>query len=202
MIGFLRQAAGFAGGVRLDGDRIYLRVPRDTDWAEWAELRASSREFLQPWEPTWPRDSLTRGAFRQRLRQFDAERRDGTGHAFFIFQRDGDALVGGITLSNIRRGVAQAGTIGYWIGRPFARHGHMTAALDCLAEYAFRQLGLHRIEAACQPDNDASRELLRRFGFEEEGRARLYLLINGRWSDHLLFGLVREDYQTRRSVAE
>jgi ribosomal-protein-alanine N-acetyltransferase len=198
MMGFLRHAKDLTGGVRLEGDGIYLRHPRDGDWTEWAELRAASREFLQPWEPTWGRDALTRIAYRQRLRQFEAERREGSGHAFFIFQRGDDALIGGITLSNIRRGVAQAGTIGYWVGERFARQGYMTAALDSLADYAFGRLGLHRLEAACQPHNEASRELLRRFGFAEEGRARLYLLINGRWSDHLLFGLVRDDYLARR----
>ncbi|MCP4329007.1 MAG: GNAT family N-acetyltransferase [Alphaproteobacteria bacterium] len=197
-MGFLRSATGLSGGVHLDGDGVYLRHPRDSDWSAWAEVRAESRDFLQPWEPTWPRDALTRSAYRLRLRQFEAERREGTGHAFFIFRRDDEALVGGITLSNIRRGVAQAGTIGYWISRRHARRGYMTAALHCLAKYAFGQLNLHRIEAACQPDNGASRELLRKFDFDEEGRARLYLLINGSWSDHLLFGLVREDYLARR----
>jgi ribosomal-protein-alanine N-acetyltransferase len=162
MMGFLRHAKDLTGGVRLEGDGIYLRHPRDGDWTEWAELRAASREFLQPWEPTWGRDALTRIAYRQRLRQFEAERREGSGHAFFIFQRGDDALI------------------------------------DSLADYAFGRLGLHRLEAACQPHNEASRELLRRFGFAEEGRARLYLLINGRWSDHLLFGLVRDDYLARR----
>jgi ribosomal-protein-alanine N-acetyltransferase len=194
MIGFLRNAKGQGSGVRLDADGVSLRQPRDTDWKQWAELRAESRDFLQPWEPTWPRDALTRTAYRQRLRQFEAERRDGSGHAFFIFRHDDDALVGGITMSNIRRGVAQAATIGYWVGRAHARRGHMSAAIDCIAGYAFNQLGLHRLEAACQPDNTASRDLLLKAGFTEEGRARLYLLIDGRWCDHLLFGLVRDDY--------
>lgn len=194
MIGFLRLAKGPGGGLRLDGDGIRLRQPHESDWTEWAELRAESRNFLQPWEPTWPRDALTRTAFNQRLRQFEAERRDGSGHAFFIFRGDDNALIGGITMSNIRRGVAQATTIGYWIGRAYARHGHMTAAIDSVARHAFNQLGLHRVEAACQPDNIASRKLLLKSGFEEEGRARRYLLINGSWSDHLLFGLIRDDF--------
>jgi len=198
MIGLLRFTGGGAAGARIEAEDTYLRPPRDGDWQQWAEVRAASRDFLQPWEPTWPRDALTRGYFRQRLRQFDAERRDGVGYTFFIFRRGDDQLIGGITLSNIRRGVAQAGTVGYWVGSGFARCGYMSKGLGAVAEYGFDQLGLHRLEAACQPDNVASRELLRKFGFAEEGRARLYLLINGRWSDHLLFGLVREDYRVGR----
>ncbi len=198
MIGRLKFTSGGSSTLRLEGKAIYLRPPRESDWPNWAELRAASRDFLQPWEPTWPRDALTRGYFRQRLRQFETDRREGSTLTFFIVRREDEALVGGITLSNIRRGVAQAGTIGYWMGRCFARKGYMAEALDCLARYAFRTMGLHRLEAACQPDNEASKELLLRAGFVEEGRARLYLLINGAWRDHLLFGLVREDYRGRR----
>lgn len=200
MIGFLRFAGSSRPGVRLDGDLVYLRPLREEDWREWSELRARSREFLQRWEPTWPRNILTREYFRQRIRQVEADWRDGSGYSFLIFRRGDDSLLGGVTLSNVRRGIAQSGSIGYWIGEPYARRGYMTAALHCLARYAFEQLTLHRLEAACQPDNEASRELLRRFGFEEEGRARLYLLIDGRWCDHLLFGLIREDYLSRTAA--
>lgn len=197
MIGILKFGSGRFAGTRIEGENVYLRPPGDGDWPAWAELRAASRDFLQRWEPTWPRDALTRASFRQRLRQYETERREGTGFTFFIFRRQDDALLGGITLSNIRRGVAQAGTLGYWIGKNHARKGYMTDALARVADHAFTQLNLHRLEAACQPDNVASRELLTNLGFVEEGRARMYLLIDGRWRDHLLFGLVREDFSVR-----
>ena len=98
-------------------------------------------------------------------------------------------LTGGITLSNVRRGVAQMGSVGYWCGKPFARHGHTLAAVRALSEFAFRTLGLHRLEAACIPENAPSRALLAKAGFTEEGFARAYLKINGAWRDHVLFGL-------------
>ena len=93
----------------------------------------------------------------------------------------------------MRRGVAQAGSIGYWIGQPFARNGYMTAAVRALIPFSFTTLRLHRLEAACIPDNAASIALLEKTGFRREGYAREYLCINGTWADHLLYARLRDD---------
>jgi len=114
----------------------------------------------------------------------------GVAYPFFVFRSADQALTGGITLSNVRRGVAQMGSIGYWCGRPYARQGHTLSAVRAVCDFAFRSLGLHRVEAACIPDNGPSRRLLGQAGFAEEGYARAYLKINGAWRDHVLFGLV------------
>ena len=177
-------------GLRVEGDGVILRPPRASDYAEWRELRSASRGFLQPWEPTWPTDDLTRMAFRRRLLAYARDREAGVAYPFFVMRRADDALTGGITLSNIRRGVAQMGSVGYWCGRPFARQGLTLAAVKAVSSFAFRTLGLHRLEAACIPDNAPSRRLLAKAGFREEGEAKAYLKINGDWRDHVLFGLV------------
>src|SRR5450432_4179362 len=169
------------------GEGVVLRVPQNADHAEWAALREASREFLTPWEPTWPSDDLTRGAFRRRLKRYADDQRSDLAYAFLIFRDDDNALVGGLTLANIRRGVAQAGSIGYWIGAPFARQGYMSAAVRALIPFCFRTLRLHRLEAACIPANTASVRLLEKTGFQREGYARSYLCIDGVWQDHLLF---------------
>lgn len=176
--------------LRVEGEGVRLRPPRASDYGEWRELRAASREFLQPWEPTWPADDLTRAAFRRRLAAYSRDREAGTAYPFFVYRSSDDALTGGITLSNVRRGVAQMGSVGYWCGKPFARQGQTIAAVRALTLFAFRSLALHRLEAACLPHNDASRTLLNRAGFREEGLAQAYLKINGVWRDHVLFGLV------------
>jgi ribosomal-protein-alanine N-acetyltransferase len=182
---------------RVDGHRVFLRPPLRRDWRVWAELRAASRDFLVPWEPTWPSDALTRAAFRRRLdRQSDEWERD-TAYCFFIFRRADDALIGGINLNNVRRGVAQMASLGYWIGKPFAQRGYMSEAVRCAVTFAFEHVGLHRLEAACLPSNIGSQAVLRRCGFKEEGVARRYLRINGEWQDHLLFGYLRDDEQVR-----
>jgi ribosomal-protein-alanine N-acetyltransferase len=177
----------------VEGDGVYLRAPQMSDYSEWTTLREASRAFLTPWEPTWPSDDLSRSAFRRRLRRYAEDQRADTSYAFFLFRKADDALVGGLTLANIRRGVAQAGSLGYWIGEPFARRGLMTGALDGLMPFAFGSLRLHRLEAACIPSNAASIKLLEKMGFAREGYAREYLCINGVWQDHLLFARLNGD---------
>lgn len=181
---------GPEGGLRVEGDVVRLRPPRPGDYAEWRDLRARSRGFLQPWEPTWPADDLSRPAFKRRLTAYARDREAGSAYPFFIFRKEDDVLVGGITLSNVRRGVAQMGSVGYWCGEPYARNGYVLGGVRAMTEFAFRTLGLHRLEAACLPHNAPSRRLLAKAGFVEEGQAKAYLKINGVWRDHVLFGLI------------
>ncbi len=179
--------------LKLEYERVLIRPPRARDWREWAELRQNSRAFLEPWEPAWPHDTLSRSAFRNRVHRSHEEMRADQGYSFLIFRREDGALVGGVTLSNIRRGVAQAASLGYWIGEPYARQGYMSEALTALLDFCFDMLGLHRVEAACLPHNTASQAVLRKVGFTEEGYARRYLKINGVWEDHVLFSILRQD---------
>ena len=186
---------GSSGGqtVRLDRARIYLRPAQRSDWRAWADLRRRSRAFLMPWEPTWAHDALSSEGFRRRLRQYRFEWEQETGYSFFIFLRESDALLGGVTLSNVRRGVAQTGSLGYWIGEDYAQNGYMTEAVAAVMDFAFNDLNLHRLEAACLLNNEASQALLKKCGFRGHGTARQYLKINGKWQDHLLFEILRND---------
>ena len=177
----------------VEGEDVYLRAPQVSDFPKWAAVREESRNFLVPWEPVWPEDDLTRAAFRRRLRRYAEDMRADLSYPFLLFRREDDALLGGMTLTNIRRGVAQAGSLGYWIGAPFARQGFMTRAVETLLPFAFRGLRLHRVEAACIPTNEPSRRLLERTGFKREGVARQYLCINGIWQDHLLYARLESD---------
>jgi ribosomal-protein-alanine N-acetyltransferase len=177
----------------ITGAGVMLRTPVSSDFAEWVSVREASRGFLTPWEPTWPADDLTRSAFRRRLKRYAEDQRNDSAYAFLIFRSDDGALVGGLTLANIRRGVAQAGSIGYWIGQPFAHMGYMTAAVRALIPFCFGTLRLHRLEAACIPTNGPSIGLLEKTGFQREGYARGYLCIDGAWQDHLLFARLKDD---------
>ncbi len=179
--------------LRLIGERVYLRPPERGDYEDWATLRARSREFLTPWEPTWPPDALSRAAYRARLSRYAEDWRTDQGYNFFIFANHSDALTGGVGLSNLRRGVAETASLGYWIGEPFARRRYMSAALPLVLDFAFDRLRLHRVEAACLPTNVPSRALLLRTGFQQEGNARNYLLIDGKSQDHLHFAILLDD---------
>ncbi|MGE3302594.1 MAG: GNAT family N-acetyltransferase, partial [Hyphomonadaceae bacterium] len=163
------------GGRRVNGEGVYLRHPELRDFPAWADVRGRSRAFLEPWEPTWPANELTRSAFKDKLRRYGDDIQADRSYPFYIFRAEDDALVGGATLSRIHRGSAQSCTLGYWVGEPYKRRGYTRAAVRALIGFAFGDLRLHRIEAACQPDNGPSRALLLGVGFEEEGRARAYL---------------------------
>lgn len=190
---FLRGLMPAVAPDRVVGKRIYMRPPELRDWESWARLRAESREFLVPWEPTWPRDVLTQASYRQRIRRYDEEARNDRGYAFFAFRKEDDAIVGGLNLTHVHRGVTQSCSLGYWVGERFARNGYMSDAVLAVIGHVFDELGLHRIEAACVPTNEASRRLLTKVGFMQEGYAREYLRINGEWRDHLLFSYVATD---------
>ncbi|MCM2477793.1 GNAT family N-acetyltransferase [Rhizobium sp. CG5] len=168
-------------------DRHFLRLPRNSDYRQWYRLRSESRQFLQPWEPTWRADELTEGAFRTRVNRNAQEYSCGLAVPLLLFRRDDEVLLGGLTIGLIRRGASQCCMIGYWMGERFAGQGHMFAALQLAIPYMFRELELHRIEAACIPDNEKSIRLLERAGFQREGLLRDYLNINGQWRDHALF---------------
>lgn len=179
------------------GKRLYLRRPRNADFHNWAALREQSRGFLTPWEPSWPHNALTRDTFRRRIRRAQQEWRDETGYGFFLMRKTDDTLLGGLTLGSVRRGVSDSAVLGYWLGASYARQGLMTEAVHCALDFAFDRLGLHRVEAACVPGNIASRGLLTKCGFREEGVARDYLRINGVWADHLLFAILSSDNRPR-----
>jgi [ribosomal protein S5]-alanine N-acetyltransferase len=177
------------------GETVTLRAPQFSDHAEWAALRAASRDFLTPWEPTWPADDLARTSFRRRIKRYSEDQRADLAYAFFVFRKIDNVLVGGLTLANIRRGCAQAASLGYWMGAAYARKGLMTAAVSSVLPFAFGTLRLHRVEAACIPTNLASVRLLQKTGFVREGIARQYLCIDGVWQDHLLFARLKDDPQ-------
>lgn len=176
------------------GRGLLLRAPQMTDFAQWSDLRGLSRSFLTPWEPIWPSDDLTRSGFRRRLRRYAEDIAEDRAYPFLVFREDDGMLLGGVTLANVRRGIVQAGTLGYWVGQPHAGKGYMTAALRVLLPTLFGELNLHRIEAACIPTNQSSIRVLEKCGFAREGLARRYLCINGVWQDHCLYGLLDEDF--------
>ncbi len=186
--------------LKLDTERMYLRPPVHADWRHWSELRRESRDFLGKWEPGWAADHLSRKAFTNRVYWAQRSVTGGTAIPLFLFRRTDDALLGAITLDNIRRGPAQAGTLGYWTGLPFARQGFMREAIGGVVHFACTRLDLSRIEAACLPENAASRGLLESSGFKYEGVAQSYLQIDGRWRTHVLYASLRSDRRGKTDV--
>lgn len=186
--------------VKIETERLTLRPPVHTDFRAWTGLRMESRAFLTKWEPTWAADHLSRKAFTNRVYWAQRSMRSGSAMPLFLIRREDDMLMGAITLDNIRRGPAQAGTLGYWTGEPFIRQGYMREAIHAVVHHAFTRLDLSRVEAACLPENAASRGLLEKTGFKYEGVAQSYLQIDGRWRSHVLYAALRSDRRGKTDV--
>ncbi len=179
--------------LRIETERLTLRPPAHSDFRAWTGLRRQSEAFLVPWEPGWAADHLSRKSFTNRVYWAQKSISGGSAVPLFLIRRSDQMLLGAITLDNIRRGPAQAGTLGYWTGQPFARQGFMREAIGAMVHHAFALLDLSRVEAACLPENAASRGLLEVSGFKYEGVAQSYLQINGRWRTHVLYAALRSD---------
>lgn len=186
--------------LAIETERMTLRLPLHEDYRHWAGLREASAAFLQPWEPAWSSDHLTRKSFSARVYWAQRALSEESALPLFLIRREDQRLLGAVTLDNIRRGPAQAGTIGYWIGQPYARNGYMREAVVALIHYAFTRLDLSRIESACLPENTPSRGLLEKCGYKYEGVAQSYLQINGRWRNHVLYANLRSDRRGRTEV--
>ncbi len=183
--------------LALRTERLLLRPPQIEDYERWRRLRHESEAFLAPWEPARAPDHLSLKAFRDRVFWAARSINDGRAAPLFLLRQSDGALLGGLTLDNIRRGPSMCGTLGYWIGEAHARRGYMTEAVGAIRDHAFGPLGLSRLEAACLPENAASRAVLERCGFKYEGVAQSYLQIAGRWRTHVLYAGLRADRRGR-----
>ena len=190
----------FRSRLRIETARMTLRPPAHHDFRPWTELRRDSADFLTPWEPAWANDHLSRKAFSNRVYWAQRTINGGTALPLFLERREDGAVLGAITLDNIRRGPAQAGTLGYWIGQRHVRQGFMREAIMAVVHYAFTRLDLSRIEAACLAENKPSRGVLEATGFKYEGVAQSYLQIDGRWRNHVLYANLRSDRRGRTNV--
>lgn len=182
-------------GVSLDTlittPRLVLSPARRQDYADWAKLRAASRAYIEPWEPLWPSDALSRRDWNRRLSAWTAAWKAGTAYVFFTRRQSDNALLGGLSFTQVRPWPAQSASLGYWQGGDFEGQGYMREAVAAACNWAFRDLDLCRIEAGIVPENARSRRVLEGTGFAEEGLAAAYLEIAGTRRDHVLFGLVR-----------
>jgi ribosomal-protein-alanine N-acetyltransferase len=184
---------------------VELRGPRLFDGKTWSRLRLRDRDYLEKWEPTAPEGWEERNATLSWPAQWSSLRamaRRGTTLPFMILVNG--EVAGQITVGNIVRGSLQSAWIGYWVAADRAGGGVATAAVALLTDHAFRDAGLHRLEATVRPENGASLRVLAKSGYREEGLFKRYLDVAGQWRDHLCFALTSEevpDGLVRRLVA-
>jgi ribosomal-protein-alanine N-acetyltransferase len=184
----------------LFGRRIVLRPIVAGDFAAWREVRRRNLDWLTKWEAQrvhgQPDVVEDRDAFAVRCSARQRERQLGTGYGFGIFV-DGD-LAGEINLTAVQRGPFQSAYVGYWIDEKHAGNGYMPESLVVLAQFAFDELNLHRIQISIIPRNSASRRVVEKLGIRDEGIAARYLEINGVWEDHIRYAITAEEWAVRR----
>ena len=183
--------------LNINTERCYLRLPNLRDFENWVNLRRKSEDFLSKWEPERDRNFYSMALFRSRVKWAKKKFNERKVIHAFIFRREDGLFMGAVTLDNVRRGAAQSGSIGYWIGEPFQKKGYMFEVVKALIFYVFKNFELSRVEAATLPENQASRRLLERAGFKYEGVSQSYLQISGRWRNHVMYSLLRDDRRGR-----
>lgn len=185
--------------LRLYGRRLMLRPLVPGDFDEWQEVRERNETWLTPWEPRRPLPhfdpSSNRGAFNARCAARERDATNGLSYGFGLF--DDGWFCGEVNLNNIVRGATQSGTIGYWIDERRAGRSLVAEGVVVVAEFAFETLWLHRLEICIVPRNHNSRRVMEKLAIREEGIARGLVEINGRWEDHMRYGITAEEWQER-----
>ncbi|WP_197378427.1 GNAT family N-acetyltransferase [Mycolicibacterium mengxianglii] len=183
-----------AGPLRVRAGVIRLRPIRMRDAAAWSRIRIADRQFLEPWEPTadldWPvRHSIS--AWPTVCSGLRGEARRGRMLPYVI-ELDGQ-FAGQLTVGNVTHGALRSAWIGYWVHSAVTGGGVATGALALGLDHCFGPVRLHRVEATVRPENAASRQVLAKAGFREEGLLRRYLDVDGAWRDHLLVAMTVEE---------
>jgi [ribosomal protein S5]-alanine N-acetyltransferase len=185
--------------LELVGRRIVLRTLSELDYEGWYEVRSRCRDWLIPWEPRpkgGPLPAEDRGSFAARCAIRERERQLGTGYGFGIFANG--HFAGEVTLSSVQRGPFQSAFIGYWVDEILAGQGIVPEAVVVTLQFAFEQIGLHRVEISIIPRNRSSRRVMEKLGIRQEGVAERFLEIDGVWEDHARYGITSEEWAERR----
>jgi ribosomal-protein-alanine N-acetyltransferase len=177
------------------GPRVALRAPRLSDATRIVEIRARSREYLEPWVPVPGPDEFDVTQARVRIRRDRRDIRADRHYRFCMTLGEDGPVIGRVALSQVFRGIFQNAYLGYWIDVEHHGRGLTTEGVRLTLDVAFREIGLHRVQAAIMPHNAASLAVARKCGLRQEGRAERYLQIAGSWQDHLLFAVTAEDWQ-------
>jgi ribosomal-protein-alanine N-acetyltransferase len=176
------------------GAPVVLRPVKVRDARAWRDSRVRNASWLRPWEPTNPETPLYRssvGPYVTMARTMRREARQGLALPWVVMY--GGEFVGQLTVGSIMWGSARSGQVGYWIDEAAAGRGVIPTALAMAIDHCFFVVGLHRVEASIRPENVASRRVVEKLGFREEGLRRRYLHIDGAWRDHLCYALTAED---------
>ncbi|HSS93067.1 MAG TPA: GNAT family N-acetyltransferase [Candidatus Dormibacteraeota bacterium] len=180
----------------IETERLAVRLAEDADVPEIIRFYSENRAHLQPFSPTYAPDFLDRSMWLDQVRNRKHEMAAGAGFRAFLFQRDDPTrIIGNLNLTQVHRSAFNSCVLGYNLAADAQGKGYMTEAVRGAVDFAFASWRLHRVAANYMPRNTRSAAVLQRCGFEVEGHARAYLLINGRWEDHVLTAITNPSWK-------
>ena len=180
-------------GVSFSTKRLVVRTPQAGDGEHYARYYTTNREFLQPWSPTFNEDMFSARDWEDSIPLIRGEFASGKTARFCLFHQE--QMIGVANLTGITRSPSYTCILSYTLSQSAQGHGFMREGLAPVIEFAFKHRNLHRITANYIPYNQRSGRLLKSLGFQVEGYARDYLLINGIWQDHILTALRNEQWK-------
>lgn len=191
------NVSGSVWPVALRHGTLTLRPLRRSDRRAWEEQRRVNAAWLTPWDATSPVPGAGPASFGQMVRWHGRQARAGTSYTWgMALDEDGpgrDRLVGLVSLGGVQGGSVLSGAVGYWVDRREAGRGLTPTAVAMVTDWAFRGLGLHRVEVNIRPENEASLRVVQKLGLREEGLRRAYLHVDGDWRDHRSFAVTAEE---------
>lgn len=178
-------------------ESIYIRRLELDDAQSWLDLRRKNYDFRSQFIPMLPDRYSSLNEQRKVIEQVIENWEKGLGYGFGVFLSTHHQLIGRVNLNHVVRGAWDNCLIGYFIDQELNGRGYATEAVRQAVDFAFHQVGLHRVEAAVLPFNKASIRVLEKCGFRKEGYAKHYLKLNGKWEDHLIYAITQEDVNSK-----
>ena len=176
-------------------DRCILRLPKNGEGALTLAFYNENKEHFSPWDPKKPADFYTTEFWEKKITDALGEFEENKSLRLNVYLDDNETLVGKLNFTGFERGPFQCCRLGYQISKKFEGKGYMTESLKAAIDYLFNELNFHRIEANYIVNNEKSGRLLKRLGFVEHGIAKEYLLIDGRWQDHVLTSITNNNWK-------
>ena len=181
--------------VKIEGDRLVLRTFLESDAGSLADLMRRNKYFWATHEPLHEEDFYTEEAQFKKILESIHLLRANREYSFGIYPKGSNVLIGHISLYAIKRLPYNSAFIGYSIDEKYTRKGIATEAVKEVIQFAFRNVKLHRIEAYVSPKNEGSIKVLEKAQFIREGLLRELLYINGKWEDHYIYSLLRDEFK-------
>ena len=176
-------------------DELKIRLVTCKDAENIAIYYQKNRSHLQPWEPTREENFFTVAGWEKRLEQIAILHRHEMAYYFIVTPRHSNQVLAVINFSNVIKSPFYACHVGYSLDSEYQGKGIMRRALQATINWLFEEKYFHRIIAVYMPHNEKSANVLYSVGFEKEGEAKDYLLINGQWRDHILTAKINPNWR-------